>query len=60
MKLEKKWYEEYYFLCFVVLFFVGDLRDDSNLDFIKEYNRVLVVVCDDFFFVRYKRITGLS
>lgn len=45
---------------FCVLFFVGDLRDDSNLDFIKEYNRVLVVVCDDFFFVRYKRITGLS
>lgn len=42
------------------LFIVGDLRDDSNPDFVKEYNRALAVVCDDLFFARYRRTTGLS
>lgn len=51
---------EHPFAYFVALSFTGDLRDDSNPDFTKEYNRALAVVCDDLFFARYKRTTGLS
>ncbi|RUS80922.1 hypothetical protein EGW08_011303, partial [Elysia chlorotica] len=33
----------------------GDLRDDSNPKFIKEYQRALSVMCDDLFFSKTKR-----
>ena len=33
----------------------GDLRDDSNPEFCKEFYRALSVVCDDLFFSRYRR-----
>ncbi|VDI46614.1 Hypothetical predicted protein, partial [Mytilus galloprovincialis] len=38
----------------------GDLRDDSNPDFLREYHRALAVVCDDLFFARYRQSSGIS
>ena len=35
----------------------GDLRDDHNPDFQREYHRALSVVCSDFFFARFRRST---
>ncbi len=33
----------------------GDLRDDSNPEFAKDFYQALSVVCDDLFFARYRR-----
>jgi hypothetical protein len=33
----------------------GDLRDDTNAEFAREFYRALSVVCDDLFFSRYRR-----
>lgn len=38
----------------------GDLRDDNNPDFLREYHRALAVVCDDLFFARYRRSSSLT
>ncbi|WAR00886.1 hypothetical protein MAR_025258, partial [Mya arenaria] len=35
----------------------GDLRNDHNPNFVKEYHRALAVVCDDLFFARFRRNT---
>ena len=35
----------------------GDLRDDHNPDFLREYHRALSVVCSDLFFARFRRST---
>ena len=37
--------------------FSGDLRDDHNPDFLREYHRALSVVCSDLFFARFRRST---
>lgn len=41
-------------------YFIGDLRDDSNPGFLKEYHKALAVVCDDLFFARYRQSSGIS
>ena len=38
-------------------FSTGDLRDDHNPDFLREYHRALSVVCSDLFFARFRRST---
>lgn len=38
----------------------GDLRDDSNPVFLKEFHQGLAVTCDDLFFSRYRRSSALS
>lgn len=38
----------------------GDLRDDSNPVFLKEFHQGLAVICDDLFFSRYRRSSALS
>ena len=38
-------------------FLTGDLRDDHNPDFLREYHRALSVVCSDLFFARFRRST---
>lgn len=38
----------------------GDLRDDSNPVFLKEFHHGLAVMCDDLFFSRYRRTSALS
>lgn len=38
----------------------GDLRDDSNPVFLKEFHHGLAVICDDLFFSRYRRSSALS
>lgn len=35
----------------------GDMRDDHNPDFLREYHRALAVVCDDLFFARFRQST---
>ena len=44
-----------YFVCQT-----GDLQDDSNPDFAREFYRALSVVCDDLFFARYRRSTAAA
>ena len=41
-------------------YFIGDLRNDSNPGFLKEYHKALAVVCDDLFFARYRQSSGIS
>ena len=38
----------------------GDLRDDHNPDFLREYHKALAVVCDDLFFARFRKSTSGS
>ena len=38
----------------------GDLRDDSNPAFLKEFHHALAVICDDLFFARYRRSSALA
>lgn len=38
-------------------FYLGDLRNDHNPEFQKEYHRAWAVVCDDLFFSRFRRNT---
>ncbi|CAH1797049.1 unnamed protein product [Owenia fusiformis] len=38
----------------------GDLRDDSNPEFAREFYRALSVVCDDLFFARYRRSSPIT
>ena len=44
-------------MCFSAL---GDLQDDSNPDFAREFYRALSVVCDDLFFARYRRSSSTA
>ena len=39
-------------------FVLGDLRNDHNPNFLREYHRALAVVCDDLFFARFRRNTA--
>lgn len=32
----------------------GDMRDDTNVDFLREFHLALSVVCNDLFFARYR------
>lgn len=38
----------------------GDLRDDNNPVFLKEFHHALAVLCDDLFFARYRRSASLA
>ena len=38
----------------------GDLRDDTNPVFLKEFHHSLAVLCDDLFFARYRRSSALA
>ena len=38
----------------------GDLRDDSNPAFLKEFHHALAIICDDLFFARYRRSSALA
>ena len=38
----------------------GDLRDDHNPDFAREFYHALSVVCDDLFFARYRHQSGAA
>lgn len=40
--------------------FAGDLRDDTNPEFAKEFYQALSVVCDDLFFARYQQSSGAA
>lgn len=43
-----------------IFYISGDLRDDTNPEFIREYQQALAVVCDDLFFARYRRSSNLA
>ena len=50
--------------CSVLRLFVplclGDLQDDSNPNFVREFYRAISVVCDDLFFARYRRSSSAA
>ena len=39
---------------------LGDLQDDSNPNFAREFYRAISVVCDDLFFARYRRSSSAA
>ena len=39
---------------------LGDLQNDNNPDFAREFYRAISVVCDDLFFARYRRSSSAA